>query len=94
MEKAWIQIIVWCYNAHRLLLQQSDRFSCEKQLLPRLYCTSWKNRNHTEEYHKWLEYHEEECIKNYEGSSEKVEVDSMKEMFLKSEKKFGVKYSN
>jgi len=55
-------------------------------------CTSWKNRNHTEEYRKWLEYHEEECMKNHEGSSGKMEVDSIKEMFSRSEEKFGVKY--
>ena len=48
----------------------------------------------TEEYQKWYEYHEEEFMKNYEGSAGKIEVDSVAEMFATSQEKFGVKYSN
>ena len=48
----------------------------------------------TEEYQKWYEYHEEECMKNHEGSAGKMEVDSVAEMFATSQEKFGVKYSN
>jgi len=36
----------------------------------------------------------EECVKNHTGSAGKMELDSMKEMFARSEKKFGVKYNN
>lgn len=57
-------------------------------------CAAWKNKTHTEEYRNWFEDHEEECMKNHEGSSGKMEVDAVKEMFLRSEEKFGVKYSN
>ncbi|XP_052758504.1 uncharacterized protein LOC128202373 [Galleria mellonella] len=57
-------------------------------------CIYWKNKTHTEEFRKWIEYHEDECQKNHEGSSGKMEVDAMKEMFSTSEEKFGVKYGN
>ena len=57
-------------------------------------CTSWKNKIHTEEYRKWFEYHKEEFMKNHEGSSGKMEVNAMNEMFSTSEEKFGEKYSN
>ena len=33
-------------------------------------------------------------MKNHEGSSGKIELDTMKEMFSTSKEKFGVKYSN
>ncbi|XP_074097915.1 uncharacterized protein LOC141526733 [Cotesia typhae] len=57
-------------------------------------CVYWKNKTHTEEFRKWSEYHEGECQQNHEGSSGKMEVDAMKEMFSTSEEKFGVKYGN
>lgn len=57
-------------------------------------CTFWKNKTYTKEYEEWLEDHEENCSKNHEGSAGKMEVDSMVEMFTKSEEKFSVKYGN
>lgn len=57
-------------------------------------CNYWKDKTHTEEFRKWFEYHEDECQKNHEGSSGKMEVDAIKEMFSTSEEKFGVKYGN
>lgn len=57
-------------------------------------CTSWKKKMHTIEYQIWLQDHEEECTKNHDGSAGKMEVDSVKDMFSRSEENFGVKYSN
>lgn len=57
-------------------------------------CNYWKNKTHTEEFRKWMKDHEDECQKNHEGSSGKMEVDAMIEMFSTSEEKFGVKYGN
>lgn len=33
-------------------------------------------------------------MKNHEGSADKIEVDAIIEMFLRSDEKFGVKYDN
>ncbi|XP_046737742.1 uncharacterized protein LOC124406386 [Diprion similis] len=57
-------------------------------------CTFWKNKTHTKEYEEWFEDHEENCLKNHEGSAGKMEVDSMIEIFSRSEEKFGVRYGN
>ncbi|XP_053995806.1 uncharacterized protein LOC128885665 [Hylaeus anthracinus] len=57
-------------------------------------CTFWSNKRDTDEYIEWYEQHEEECFANHYGSSGKMEVDSIQEMFLRSEEKFGVKYRN
>jgi len=57
-------------------------------------CTIWKNKINTEEYLEWYKEHKEECQNNHEGSAGKMEVSSVTEMFLRSEEKYGVKYSN
>ena len=57
-------------------------------------CTHWKDKTHTEEFRERFKNHEDECQKNHEGSLGKMEVDGMKEMFSRSEEKFGVKYGN
>ena len=57
-------------------------------------CNYWKNKTRTEEFRKQFEYHEDECQKNHESSSGKMEVDAMTEMFSTSQEKFGVKYGN
>lgn len=57
-------------------------------------CTFWKNKTNTDEYCEWFEVHEEQCTKNHEGSAGKMEVDAIKEMFSRSEDKYGVKYGN
>lgn len=57
-------------------------------------CVHKKKGLNTEEFLKWHEDHAESCSKNHEGSAGKMEVDSVLEMFLRSEEKFGVKYSN
>lgn len=38
--------------------------------------------------------HKENCPINHQGSSGKMEVDAMLEMFRRSEKRYGVCYSN
>lgn len=57
-------------------------------------CTSYKNKENTEECIDWYEEHKENCMKTHEGSAGKMEVDAVVEMFLRSEEKFGVKYGN
>lgn len=57
-------------------------------------CTYWKGKNNTEDYLLWYAKHEKECVINHSGSAGKMEVDSMKEMFTRSDEKFGVKYGN
>jgi hypothetical protein len=54
-------------------------------------CSNWASKKGTVEYDTWLENHEEHCSINHSGSSGKMEVDSMKEMFCRSNK-LGVKY--
>ena len=55
-------------------------------------CKIWEKRKSTAEYEKWLEDHESECLANHEGSSGKMEVDGMVEMFKRSEELHGVRY--
>lgn len=57
-------------------------------------CSAWSSRTDTIEYEKWYPTHKESCSSNHEGSAGKMEVDSMIEMFGRSEENFGVKYLN
>lgn len=57
-------------------------------------CIYWKNKRHTADYLQWLEDHKEMCAINLSGSAEQMEIDSMKEMFARSEEEFGTKYVN
>lgn len=54
-----------------------------------------KKLNATEnenEYELWYEEHKETCCSNHEGSSGKIGVDAIVEMFKRSEEKYVVKY--
>lgn len=57
-------------------------------------CDRKKKELNTEEFLKWYDEHKEDCTRNHEGSAGKMEVDSVLEMFQRSEEQFGVKYSN
>ena len=57
-------------------------------------CTFWSDNMDTDEYLEWYEGHEEECLTNHSGSAGKMEVDSIRELFSRSEEKFNVKYGN
>lgn len=46
------------------------------------------------EFQEWLETHEASCTLNHKGSSGKMEVDAVVEMFKRSETLHGVKYVN
>lgn len=56
-------------------------------------CANWKGKEDTEEYSLWQEEHHETCTANHDGSSGKMEVDAVKEMFGRSEDLLGVKYA-
>jgi len=55
-------------------------------------CKFWKKKEETAEYREWVENHANECQANHEGSSGKMEVDAIVEMFARSEELHGVKY--
>ncbi|XP_015187981.1 PREDICTED: uncharacterized protein LOC107072503, partial [Polistes dominula] len=57
-------------------------------------CETWKKKLSTEEYKEWYAEHEDTCTANHSGSSGKMEVDSVIEMFQCSLKKLGVMYKN
>lgn len=57
-------------------------------------CTFWEKRSNTVEYEEWLQSHTDECTANHEGSSGKMEVDGIREMFLRSEDLHNVRYIN
>ena len=57
-------------------------------------CTQQKKTLNEEEFEEWYEDHKDSCTLNHTGSSGKMEVDSVVEMFLRSIVKFGVKYLN
>lgn len=57
-------------------------------------CTIKKKELNDDAFEEWYENHKETCSSNHEGSAGKMEVDSIIEMFLRSDEKFGVKYMN
>ena len=57
-------------------------------------CTIKTKELDDDAFEEWYENHKETCYSNHEGSSGKMEVDSIIEMFLRSDEKFGVKYMN
>jgi hypothetical protein len=57
-------------------------------------CEYWKNKLDTAKYEEWLETHADQCQSNHEGSSGKMEVDAVIEMFQRSEVLHGLKYAN
>lgn len=57
-------------------------------------CEVWSKHDGTEEYNEWKNEHEKVCPVNHEGSSGKMKVDAITEMFHRSEKRYGVRYVN
>ena len=57
-------------------------------------CSSWTGKTDTVEYAAWYDDHQEHCHANHEGSSGKMEVDGIIEMFQRSEELYNVKYAN
>ncbi|XP_036148055.1 uncharacterized protein LOC118647367 [Monomorium pharaonis] len=57
-------------------------------------CEYWNKKQDTDEYAEWFETHSNNCLANHEGSSGKMEVDAIVEMFKRSQNKYGVKYIN
>ena len=57
-------------------------------------CELWSKKINTEEYNDCYENHKENCCANHSGSSGKMEVDAVSEMFKRSVEKFGVRYRN
>jgi len=57
-------------------------------------CKYWevKKEEEPEAYQIWLDTHDEECTINHEGSSGKMEVDAVIEMFSRSVETHGIKY--
>ena len=55
-------------------------------------CESWKHKVNDAEYKEWYETHEDNCSANHEGSSGKMEVDSIIEIFKRSIAKYNVLY--
>ncbi|XP_012235069.2 uncharacterized protein [Linepithema humile] len=57
-------------------------------------CEFWEKKTDSAEYEEWAKNHHNQCQANHEGSSVKMEVDAIVEMFCRSEELHGVKYSN
>lgn len=55
-------------------------------------CEKWVGKENKDEYLEWYEDHQTECTANHEGSSGKMEVDGVIEMFRRSVEELGVKY--
>lgn len=94
MEKTRLHIALWSNHAHRLLYWESHRPSCKRKLLSNLHLYLLEKRKNEREFEEWYEEHAEECAINHSGFTGKMEVDAVKEMFLRSEDKYNVKYNN
>lgn len=57
-------------------------------------CTAWTGKTDTDEFAVWYKEHKDCCDANHEGSSGKMEVDGIVEIFQRSEELYGVKYAN
>ncbi|KYN01374.1 hypothetical protein ALC62_07834 [Cyphomyrmex costatus] len=57
-------------------------------------CAMQKNKLNDDDFSEWYEFHQDICTSNHHGSSGKMEVDSIIEMFSKSDELHGVKYVN
>ncbi|KAK3933236.1 Large tegument protein deneddylase [Frankliniella fusca] len=57
-------------------------------------CDAYKGEKEGPEFEEWQEQHASECTKNHEGSSGKMEVDGMVQLFKRSEERRGVIYEN
>lgn len=57
-------------------------------------CEIWNKKEGTAEFEEWQESHQNNCCANHEGSSEKMQVDAVVEMFKRSEEKHNVQYKN
>ena len=55
-------------------------------------CENWVGQENTDEYLEWDENHQDKCTANHEGSSGKIDVDGVIEMFKRSVEELGVKY--
>lgn len=56
-------------------------------------CEFWKSKEGSEEYEEFCEAHKKSCQSNHEGSLGKIEVDSVVEMFKRSEELHETKYA-
>lgn len=57
-------------------------------------CDAYKGEKKGPDYEEWLEEHSSNCTKNHEGSSGKMEVDGMVQLFKRSVKERGVIYED
>ncbi|XP_067210342.1 uncharacterized protein [Linepithema humile] len=57
-------------------------------------CEFWKSKTDTQEFEEWFETHKESCSSNHEGSSGKMEVDGILDIFKRSIKQYAVKFIN
>lgn len=57
-------------------------------------CEVWEKKKGSAEYEEWRETHGLKCIINHQGSSGKMEVDTVVEMVKRSETLHDVKYAN
>lgn len=57
-------------------------------------CSQWKDKKDSDNaaYETWFEDHEEKCTANHTGSSGKMEIDAIVEMFQRSDEKHDAKY--
>ncbi|KYN11371.1 hypothetical protein ALC57_16474 [Trachymyrmex cornetzi] len=55
-------------------------------------CEKWVGKEETDDYLEWYENHKDKCTANHEGSSGKMEVDGVIDMFKRSIEWFDVKY--
>ena len=56
-------------------------------------CNRWKGKENTEDFKIWYESHKKECSCNHSGSSGKMEVDGILEMFTRSDELHDAQYA-
>ncbi|EFN64887.1 hypothetical protein EAG_02546, partial [Camponotus floridanus] len=81
-----ITSLIGCHTGKILDVQVKSKY-CKQ-------CEYWKNKSETSEYEQWYATHADDCQANHQGSAGKMEVDTMVEMFARSDRLYGVKYAN
>lgn len=93
LDETWFLVSFRRYYSHIILFRKSYCDLIVKNSFCKA-CKFWKNLEGTEEYDEWRNEYSDICSANHEGSAGKIKVDSIIEMFKRSETLYNVRYGN
>ncbi|GFS86511.1 uncharacterized protein TNCV_513691 [Trichonephila clavipes] len=91
-QKSYESILRKINLASREVAEDSMKNAVKEEVSASGRCEKWRGSKSGHSYEKWKLKHQPHCVKNHIGSSSKMEVDGMKEIFLRSVPQRNVKY--